>query len=578
MKATPRPWCALPSTRTVLLALLGCLCACGQKNTREANPIMAEMNLKSGEVITCGPPDQAFGTVAFATSCPDEATDFNLALALLHSFEYDEAEKVFARIIAKNPDCAMAYWGVAMSNFHPLWMPPTGPELQKGLRAVARAESLAPKSSREAGYIAAIAAFYRDWDRVDHRTRCVRFEQAMAKLAAGQPTDKEATVFYALALTAAADPADTTLGKQKRAGAMLQALYPGQPDHPGIVHYIIHAYDAPQLATLALPAARKYAALAPSSAHALHMPSHIFTRLGLWQECIGSNLASVASARCYAEAAGLKGHWDEELHGLDYLTYAYLQAGDNPRARQQWEYLKTIKEVSPVNFKVAYAYAAIPARYVLENGFWQQAAQLPLEPAGFPWQNYPWQAAIVHFTRLLGAVHLDQLPAARAELKTLHRLHAQLLGEKDAYKAGQVLVQLTAGRAWIAFKEGKKAEARRLMEEAASLEDRTEKHPVTPAEVLPARELLAHLLLQLHQPGPALAAYEASLRKHPNRFNALYGAGQAARQAGDFAKAATFYRALLANVPPTPSGRPELTAARQFLEGHPQREPAQQAQ
>jgi tetratricopeptide (TPR) repeat protein len=231
-----------------------------------------------------------------------------------------------------------------------------------------------------------------------------------------------------------------------------------------------------------------------------------------------------------------------------------------------------------VNFKVAYAYAAIPARYVLENGLWQQAAQLPLAPAGFPWQQYPWQAAIVHFTRLLGAVHLDQLPAARTELKTLERLHAQLLGEKDAYKANQVLVQRTAGRAWIAFKEGKKAEALRLMEEAASLEDRTEKHPVTPAEVLPARELLAHLLLQMQQPGPALAAYEASLRKHPNRFNALYGAGQAARQAGDFAKAATFYRTLLANVPATPSGRPELTAARQFLEGHPQREQAQRAQ
>jgi tetratricopeptide (TPR) repeat protein len=503
--------------------------------------------------------------VSFATSCPGAAADFNLALALLHSFEYDEAEKVFARILAENPNCALAYWGVAMSNFHPLWTPPSEAELRKGRRAIQFARALPPQSDREAAYLAAIAAYYQDWEQADHRTRCLRFEKAMEKLAADYPTDKDATVFYALALTAAADPADKTYHRQKKAGALLTSLYPAGPDHPGIIHYLIHAYDYPELAGLALPAARKYASVAPSSAHALHMPSHIFTRLGLWSECIQSNKASVSSARCYAEAAGMKGHWDEELHGLDYLMYAYLQEGNNQQATELRQYLTTIKEVSPVNFKVAYAYAAIPARYVLENRRWAEAAVLPVQPADLPWATFPWQKSIFHFTRLMGNVHLGKLPEAQAELDELVRLQAVLTGQKDAYKANLVGIQVGTGRAWLAFKRGNSAEALKLMQRAAELEAKTEKHPVTPGEVLPARELLADLLLALNQPAAAMAAYETSLKDHPNRFNGLYGAGRAAEKAGDRQKAGAYYGQLLRLAQTTPSPRPELAVAKQFL-------------
>lgn len=406
---------------TLVLGVLGVWIpfSCRETSSVQTAANIKELNLKRGEVITCGPPDKEFGSAAFETSCGGE--EFNLGIQLLHSFEYDEAEKVFSGIIDQQPDCAMAYWGVAMSNFHPLWTPPTEPELKKGAKAIAIAQAVKQKSEREAAYIAAIAAYYNDWDKADHRTRCLRFEESMAKLSAAYPNDKEAAVFYALALNAAADPADKAFSKQKKAGAILNALSPKQPNHPGIVHYLIHTYDSPELATLALPAARKYASVAPSSAHALHMPSHIFTRLGLWDECIQSNQASVSSAQCYAEAAGIKGHWDEELHGLDYLVYAHLQKGENGLAKAQWDYLATMKEVTPLNFKVAYAFAAIPARYLLENKRWKEAADLQVNYANVPWKEFQWQEAIIHFTRLMGSVHAGSMDSAKAEWRQLNR-------------------------------------------------------------------------------------------------------------------------------------------------------------
>jgi tetratricopeptide (TPR) repeat protein len=380
--------------------------SCTQKKEVPSKEMINEMKLKRGQVISCGPDDKQFGSLEFETSCSGKVKeDFNLAIKLLHSFEYDEAEKVFSKIIDQEPQCAMAYWGVAMSNFHALWAPPSDTELKKGAKAIQIAQSITQKTKREEAYINAIAAFYNNWDKLDHRTRCINFEKAMENLYSGFPNDKEIAVFYALALTAASDPADKSLTKQKKAGIILNSLYPGKPNHPGIVHYIIHTYDSPELAEMALPAARKYASVAPGSAHALHMPSHIFTRLGLWDESINSNIASVSSAQCYAEEAGIKGHWDEELHGLDYLMYAYLQKGDNTMAKKQWDYLNTIHEVEPVNFKVLYAFAAIPSRYVLENKLWKEAATLKIHPANFPWQKYPWQMAIINFTRLLGLLH-----------------------------------------------------------------------------------------------------------------------------------------------------------------------------
>ncbi|WP_198172745.1 tetratricopeptide repeat protein [Hymenobacter ginkgonis] len=487
---------------------------------------------------------------------------------MLHSFEYDEAEKAFATAIAKNPACAMAYWGVAMANFHPLWTPPSERELKKGVKALAIAQSIAQKTPREAAYIKAIAAFYTNWERVNHRSRCLAFAQAMERVHATYPADNEATIFYALALTAAADPADKQFRSQRKAGQLLAALYPNEPNHPGIIHYLIHTYDYPELAALALPAARKYAAVAPSSAHALHMPSHIFTRLGLWQECVDSNLSSVSSAQCYAQQAGIKGHWDEELHGLDYLTYAYLQRGQNVQAKKQWEYLKTIKEVSPLNFKVAYAFASIPARYSLENRRWQEAARLPLDSTTVPWNKFPWQQAILHFARLLGAVHTSQLEPAKLELAQLQGLQARLAKEKDAYKANQVAIQVRAGEAWIHVLAGENAQALTLMNQAADLEDQTEKHPVTPCEIIPARELLGDMLLQLHQPHRALEAYVASLRKHPNRFNGLLGAGMAAEQADLPERAQFYYQQLVKVADAATANRPELPAARRYLTSH----------
>lgn len=547
------------------LLLLCLLLSCRQRDPGPSKDVIDEMHLKEGEPITCGPPNKEFGSVVFETSCKDERGDFNLAMAMLHSFEYDEAEKVFGKIIDKNPACAMAYWGVAMSNFHPLWAPPTEPELKKGVKALAIAQSIAQKTKGEQDYINAVSAFYNDWDKVDHRARCLRFENAMERLHLTYPNDKEAAIFYALSLSAAADPADKSLSKQKKAGAILTGLYQKEPHHPGIIHYIIHTYDYPELAELALPAARKYAAVAPSSAHALHMPSHIFTRLGLWEECIRSNQVSVASARCYAEQAGIKGHWDEELHGLDYLVYAYLQRGADRLAKEQWDYLKTMDTVYPANFKVAYAFAAIPSRYLLENRDWKEAAGLKVYPEKFPWKNFQWQEAIIHFTRLMGSVHTGHMDPAKAELAALNRIYDGLINEKDAYKANQVLIQIKTSGAWIALKEGKSAEALASMNLAADMEDKTEKHPVTPCEVIPARELLGDMLLQLNKPGQALEAYETDLKGHPRRLNGLYGAGLAAQRSGDRGKAQVYFQQLLSTVDPANSDRPGIVAVRKGL-------------
>jgi tetratricopeptide (TPR) repeat protein len=557
----PPPWLQ----PVFLILVLSMVFSCGEKHKSPSKERIDEMGLKRGAVIACSPGDTKLGSVAFTTSCSGETADFNLAMELLHSFEYDEAEKVFARIIDKEPDCAMAYWGVAMSNFHPLWTPPSEPELKKGVKAIRIAQTIAKRTKREEAYVDAIAAYYDGWDKIDHYSRCIRFEKAMEELSRAYPNDREATIFYALALNAAADPTDRSLNKQKKAGAILDDLYSAEPDHPGIIHYIIHTYDYPELAAKALPAARKYAAVAPSSAHALHMPSHIFTRLGLWDECIRSNLASVASARCYAGAAGIKGHWDEELHGLDYLMYAYLQRGEDRLAKEQLDYLDTINNVFPVNFKVAYAFAAIPSRYLLENKRWKEAAELQTHYPGFPWKDFQWQKAIVHFTRLMGFVHMSNIDSAKAELKELNLIHNKLAGQKDAYKANQVQIQISTSEAWLRWKEGKNDEAIVLMNRAADAEDNTFKHPVTPCEVIPARELLGDLLLQMDKPGEALEAYEADLKRHPRRFNGLYGAGSAAEKAGDLKKADLYYRQLVNIIDHADTTRPEIAIVKKFL-------------
>ncbi len=548
----------------ILLVLLLC---CKPKSTAPSAELIGDIQLKRGHVISCSPSGKQFGSAEFKITCGKEVQeDFNLAINLLHSFEYDEAEKAFAAVIDKQPGCAMAYWGVAMCNFHALWTPPTQAELKKGTKALQVAQTL-QTSERETGYIDAIASFYTNWETIDHLTRCRNFEKGMEKVYSSYPEDKEAAIFYALALCAAADPNDKSFSKQKKAGDILNSLSLDQPNHPGIVHYLIHAYDYPELAPEGLAAARRYASVAPSSGHALHMPSHIFTRLGLWDECIQSNIASIVSAQCYAQTAGIKGHWDEELHSLDYLVYAYLQKGENDSAKKQWDYLKTITEVSPVNFKVAYAFAAIPSRYLLENRMWKEAASLQPTPIHFSWNNYPWQEAIVHFTRLMGSVHTGNLSSAKKELKELNRIHDTLVGQKDSYKANQVAIQIKTAEAWLALNEGKPSQAQELMQVAADMEDKTEKHPVTPGEVVPARELLGDMLLQMNKAGEALQAYEADLQKHPKRFNAVYGAALAAKKAGDTQKATMYFQQLVEIAGHSQSTRPEIKVASRFLNG-----------
>jgi tetratricopeptide (TPR) repeat protein len=547
----------------LLLFFLSSIIACTGKNNIPAVDTISGINLKRGEIISCGPPDKEFGDVKFQTSCDQEVEkEVDLAMALLHSFEYDESEKAFAKIIDKEPGCAMAYWGVAMSNYHPLWAPPSKEDLEKGAKAIAVAQSISNKTKREEEYIRSIAEFYKDWQTADHHTRSVNYSKAMAKLYGDYPDDKEAAIFYALSLTSIADKEDKTFRNQKMAGVILNGLYEKNPNHPGIVHYIIHAFDYPDLALLALPAARKYAQVAPSSAHALHMPSHIFIRLGLWDESINSNIGSVSSAQCYAQSAGIKGHWDEELHGLDYLMYGYLQKGDNVMAKKQLDYLGTINQVFPEDFKVAYAYAAIPARYVLENKSWKDAANLSLHHPSFSWKNFPWQLGIHHFARLMGDVNTGQLDDARKELSIIDSLHTVLVEKKNGYEANQVQIQINSAKAWILFKEGKKEEALRLMTTAAEMEDKTEKHSVTPGEVMPAREMLGDMLLQMNHPARALAAYEADLKNRPGRFNALYGAARAAEGAKEMTKAKMYYKQLVASTATGKSDRPELKEAK----------------
>ena len=524
-------------TAIVLLFLFACE---SKKDQAELQQELQSLNLLRGDIALCGSEDARFGTVSFGNSCAENVRDnFNLATALLHSFEYAEAEKVFASIIDADPECLMAYWGVAMSNFHPLWAPPTKDELAKGEKSIAIARSLNSNDERERKYLEAVAVLYDNWNTLDHATRLQNFERAAEKIYLQYPSDIEAAIFYALALRAAADPTNKTFSKQKKAGDILNKLFESQPDHPGIAHYLIHIYDYPELANHALTAARKYASIASSSAHALHMPSHIFTRLGYWEESAQSNINSMTAAKCYAENAEMQGHWDEEIHGLDYLVYAYLQQANDDKAKEQVEYLRSMKVVFPFNNKVAYTMAAAPTRYALERKDWNAALTLDLLP-NFPWEKYPWERSIISFGKLLGAIHLNKPAIVDTELSALKENRQLLLDANKMYEANQVNIQIKASEAWIQFSRGKNDEAKQLMSEAADMEDATEKHPVTPGEVVPARELLGDLYMALNEYDDALAAYENNLKRHAGRFNALHGAAVAAQKSGNSEKAKVY--------------------------------------
>ena len=514
------------------------------------------------------------GKVNFVVSCsPHAQRQFNEAVAWLHSFEYGESERVFEETAKTDPQCAMAQWGIAMSQYHQLWAPPNRAELQKGARAVQKAKTLGTKTQRERDYIHAIAEFYEDWERSNHPARAARYELAMEQVYERYPRDLEGGVFYALALNAsalAATPMDKNYAKQKQAAVILNRVLRLQPNHPGVTHYLIHSYDYPALASLALAAARSYARIAPSSAHALHMPSHIFTRLGLWSEDIATNIRSENAAKDYARRSNLAGTWDEQLHAMDYLAYAYLQQARDPEARAVLDELRAIRKTDPESFKCAYSFAAIPARWALERRDWKEASDLKIEPPNFPWARFQWAEAITHFARAIGAARGNDVTRARVEVEKLAEIQKQLTGAKDNYDwATQVEIQRRAAAAWLAKARGKSQEAMELMRSAADLEDSTEKHPVTPGAVLPARELLGDLLLELNRPGEALKEFERSLVISPNRFNGLYGAARSAELAGDRIKARRYYRKLVETS--SLGNRPALQHARDFLGHKPRR-------
>ena len=422
------------------------------------------------------------------------------------------------------------------------------------------------KTDRERDYVAAIETFYKDSDKLDHRTHAVAYEKAMEKLYLRYPEDREAAAFYALALLSTAPSTDKTYANQKKAARILEKIFTEQPKHPGASHYIIHSFDYPALASLALPAARNYAKIAPAVPHALHMPSHIFTRLGgLWQESVQSNLASAAAAKEYAVKTDMEGAWDQQLHAMDYLVYAYLQGAQDLEVTRVLDELKAIQKTEPVGLMAAYAFAAIPARYAIERRRWSEAVSITAHPSTFPWDRFPFAEAIIHFSRAIGAARSGDADSARRDVEKLKSLHNGLVAAKESYWADQVEILRREAAAWLAHAQEKNEEALKLLRSAPDLEDATEKHPVTPGSIVPGHEFLGDLLLELNEPRQALSEFETSLRTSPNRFTGLYGAARAAELVGDLEKARTYYEKLVSLCNNADSERPELRKAKVFL-------------
>jgi hypothetical protein len=507
-----------------------------------------------------GAPAGRLGTVHFETSCASSVRqEFDRGVALLHSFWFSAAIQSFNTVLKTDPRCVMAQWGIAMSS----WGNPFGgfrsPQaLAAGLAATDAARATGAGTDREKAYVAAVDLLFRDAATVDHRTRIVAYERAMEALTAKYATDVEARIFYALALDQTALPTDKTYANQLKAAAILEAEFKRQPAHPGLAHYIIHSFDVPALAPRALDAARRYAKIAPDAPHALHMPSHTFTRVGAWQESIDANMASAAAARKDGATA-------EELHAFDYQTYAYLQMAQDSAAKRTLDAIGALRPKvqtgalnaapPPAGF---YALAAIPARYALERDAWAEAATLEIHQTPFAWAD-----AVTHYARALGAARTGQPAAARPEIDRLTALIATLRKANDAYWTEQVEIQWLAATAWMTLADGRAEQALTMMREAATREDATDKAAVTPGPIKPARELLGEMLMQLGRPAEALKEFEATLTKEPNRFRATAGAARAAAGAGDRQKASKHYASLLqlaknADQP----GRKELAEAR----------------
>jgi hypothetical protein len=497
--------------------------------------------------------DQKLGTVHFATSCNETAQRrFDRAMRYQHSFWYAESREIYQDALKADPECAIAYWGIALSLLsNPHGAIPT-PNLPLGLAAIEKARAVGAKTERERDYIDALAVMYVDYDKVPQQERVQSYLKKMAALAAKYPDDDEAQIFYAITLNVAASPADKTYANQLKGAAILEPIWQRQPQHPGIAHYLIHLYDYPAIAAKGLPAALRYSKIAPMAPHAQHMPSHIFTRVGYWKESVAANTASVQAAKASKEAG-------DQLHGQDYLVYAYLQLGQDREARGVVDEIEAA-QFNPDSFAAAFARSVAPARYMIERGDWTGAANLDVEPSKFPHV-----IAITYFARAIGAARSGNPAAAKADVVKLAEIRDKLREAKNDYWAGQVDVQEQAANAWILYADGKYDDALKAMSAAAAAEDNSEKSPVTPGPPAPARELYGFMLLDRGMAREALAAFEATMTKEPNRFNGYVGAAKAAQALGDTTKAKANYEKLVALAAGSDSERPALASARAFV-------------
>jgi hypothetical protein len=508
------------------------------------------------------------GTVNFSTSCNDFAKlSITRGVALLHSFGYEESRRAFMQAAKADPACGMAHWGVARTWYHPIWAPPSPDELKQGAAALDQALAAGAKTERERDYINSLAVFYKDWQTVDHATRVKAYEQALGKLSQRYRDDDEAAIFHALQLVAIGylDPTDKTYEWQKKGAAILNQLLPRHPNHPGIAHYVIHSVDYPSTAELGLKAARAYAKIAPDSSHALHMPSHIFTRLGLWDDSISSNIAAAKSGVAQAKRLHGGGGAFDQLHAIDYLVYAYLQQGKDKSAQKLLTEMAAIAKLDENQFAAAYAFAAAPARWALERHDWKAAAALQLQPSWFPWARFRNTEAMVYYARAIGAARTGDVAAARLSADEIDAIRKGLPATRDYNWAGSIGAQWEAANALITFLEGKKDEGLRLLRTAADHEDAVDKHPVTPGALLPVREILADLLLETGAAREALEEYQAVLKFAPRRFNATAGAAKAADKSGDTAQARSYAMQLVEIAKGAETPRPELVWARGYL-------------
>jgi Tfp pilus assembly protein PilF len=515
---------------------------------------LATLGLATPAIPQGAEQDRQLGNVHFATSCNEVAQRrFDRAMRYQHSFWYQQSRELFEQVLEADPGCAIADWGIALSLWNNPHNQPPAPSLAPALAAIEKAKSIGAKSERERDFINALAILYTDYDKIAYPVRLQGYLKAMEALAAKYPDDDEAQIFYAITLNVSASPADKTYTQQLKGAAILEPIFKRQPQHPGVAHYLIHLYDYPAIADRGLDAAKRYAGIAPAAPHAQHMPSHIFTRVGYWKDSIASNTASVKAAKATRENG-------EALHASDYMVYANLQLARDAEARALIDDMGRIAVTNPDVFGAFYALAASPARYMVERNDWKGAAALPVQATKFAQAE-----AISHFARAVGAARSGNPDAAQAEVAELAELHDRLREQKNAYWALQVDIQYQIATAWLLNAQGKTEEALAAMRAAADAEDKTEKAPVTPGPLLPARELLGAMLLERGDAAGALAAYEATLKKEPNRYNATAGAAAAAEKLGDKAKATAYAEKLVALAEGSVSDRPSLAAARQYL-------------